>query len=79
MRLQDTANAKSPPRHFRKVVLFFGRFRQGVAQLWEAKEVSVIVLIVFGDPPEHFAEDLPLGCVAHVEGKVLGIGGDEQV
>jgi len=39
----------------------------------------VLVFQVFRDPPEDFAEDLPLGCIADVEGKVLGVGGDEQV
>ena len=42
-------------------------------------EWSGVVLGVFGYPPEDFAEDLPFGGIADVEGKVLGICGDEKV
>lgn len=39
----------------------------------------MFIFWVFGNPPEDFAKDLPLGCVAHVEWKIFRVGRDEEV
>ena len=74
-----TCACESFARLVSKMWCFRGRLSADIAAGQKLEEKSVFILHVFGDPPEDFAKDLPLGCVAHVEGKVFRIGRDEQV